>query len=101
MVRSGDGACEGPQISRHHGGHLHGGGREVSKAGTSPGVATCGWAFREWWGEQSETDSIAELEKKKAVVTVAYGSPQKYKANQKRAQVDHVQEMPVLGVPGG
>lgn len=33
MVRSGDKACGGSQIGRHHGGNLHGGGREVSMAG--------------------------------------------------------------------
>lgn len=96
----GNGACAGSQISTHRGGHLHGGGREESMAGTSHGVAQCGWAFRECWEEQFETDSIVELEKKKAVATVADGSPQKYKPTQKKAQVYHVQEMPGLGVPG-
>lgn len=70
-------------------------------AGTSHGVAQYGWAFRECWGEQFETGSIVELEKKKAVATVAGGSPQKYKSTQKKTQVNHVQEMPGLGVLGG
>lgn len=56
-------------------------------------------------GEHSENAGESNLrlaplwswEKKKAVATVADGSPQKYKFTQKKTQVYHVQEMPGLG----